>query len=98
MGAVVGALVVAAIIALLVLWRKRKHNDEDDYYSPHNSPVDLKSEFSSFRNPYPQPKRLVDPRLNPTMLGDPRISIASLADARDYSRQVLTVTNPDEKI
>jgi len=75
--------------------RRNRH----DYYSPQNSPTDFKSDFSSFHNPYPMhpPKPVVDPRLNPTMLGDPRISIASLADARDYSRQVLTVTNPDEK-
>lgn len=95
-GVVCGVGAAAAVLVGIILWR-RKHKD-DDVYSPEASPDKFKSDFGSFHDPYPPPPRpLMDPRLNPAMLGDPRISIASLADARDYSRQVLTVTNPDEK-
>ncbi|ANB11709.1 Slg1p [Sugiyamaella lignohabitans] len=38
----------------------------------------------------------IDQRLNPVMLGERRISVGSLADARDYSRKILRVANPDD--
>lgn len=96
-GSIAGLLAIAGLVVLPLLWRNR--NNKDEFYSPQGSPVNFKNDLISYHNPYPYepPRPLVDPRLNPTMLGDPRISIASLADARDYSRQVLTVANPDEK-
>ncbi|ODQ79853.1 hypothetical protein BABINDRAFT_161529 [Babjeviella inositovora NRRL Y-12698] len=39
----------------------------------------------------------LDPRMNPVMLGRRRISEGSLADADDYSRKILGVSNPDDE-
>lgn len=100
---VVGIAVLAALALLVIVMRRRREND--DYWSPAGTPEKFKTGTSSFQGPYPDyaanlanPQAVVDQRLNPAMLGDPRISIASLADARDYSRQILKVANPDEKL
>lgn len=91
-GVVCGLGAVAAIVAFILLRRRR-----DDFYSPQSSPTKF-NDSAGFHGGYNANYPMVDQRLNPDLLGgDHRISIASLVDARDYSRQILKVVNPDDE-
>lgn len=50
------------------------------------------------RNNSAHKNEFVDPRLNPIMMGRRRLSEGSLVDQTDYSRKVLTVANPDDRL
>lgn len=80
---------------MFFLWRQ--HN-KDEFYSPSASPHKFETGFNSGGDGFGPSEFAprVDQRLNPELLNN-RISIGSLADARDYSRQILKVANPDEK-
>jgi cell wall integrity and stress response component len=93
-------VVALAIIGAVLVFLKRRRT-QDEYYSPSSSPAG----FGNFKEPFgvrpPEPAYgagvvAVDQRLNPVMLGERRISEGSLADARDYSRKILRVANPDD--
>ncbi|PRT55934.1 hypothetical protein B9G98_03554 [Wickerhamiella sorbophila] len=91
-GVVVGVGAVAGIIAFILI-RRRK----EEFYSPQSSPSRF-NDSSGFHGGYNPNYPVIDQRLNPDLLGgDHRISIASLVDARDYSRQILKVVNPDDE-
>lgn len=103
-GIVIGVLAALAIIgAVLVFLKKRRDSNRYESYSPNVGPHGFK-DFSSPSDPgvFPPPpiptknQPYVDQRLNPSMLGERRLSEGSLADARDYSRKILRVANPDE--
>jgi cell wall integrity and stress response component len=100
-GIVLGIVAALGLIGGTLVFLKKRRNNYD--YSPSSTPNGFKEPFG-VRPPdpvySPQPSGgsgyAVDQRLNPVMLGERRISVGSLADARDYSRTILRVANPDD--
>lgn len=106
-GIVIGVIAALVIVALVFIFLRRRRAHLD--YAASSTPNGFKEPFGVKSSPYPPmppspfaaPPPLtssgqVDQRLNPSMLGERRISVGSLADARDYSRKILRVTNPDD--
>lgn len=104
-GAIAGIVVgvfggIAALVAILIFWRRRNNQSA---YTASRSPNHFVDPFGAraedkmaFGHAPPDAFMAIDQRLNPVMLGERRLSEGSIADERDYSRKILRVANPDD--
>lgn len=104
-GAIAGIVVgvfggIAALVAILIFWKRRNNQNA---YTASRSPNHFVDPFGAraedkmaFSQAPPDAFMAIDQRLNPVMLGERRLSEGSIADERDYSRKILRVANPDD--
>jgi cell wall integrity and stress response component len=104
-GAIAGIVVgvfggIAALVAILIFWKRRNNQSA---YTASRSPNHFVDPFGAraedkmaFSHAPPDAFMAIDQRLNPVMLGERRLSEGSIADERDYSRKILRVANPDD--
>ncbi|CAF9920257.1 MAG: hypothetical protein HETSPECPRED_004212 [Heterodermia speciosa] len=92
-GVVVGVAVICGIAGgLFFFLRRRKQRAEQaDHSRHHENPFNTNNLPSSAAS-------MSDSRLEPSVMMQRRQSDGSIADNQDYSRRILTVTNPDSRL